>query len=806
MNEFSPYSCVQSQCDGFFFRDLNNKGVLVGDALMRWGEEPVTFQLPPTIQYQGNNPLAINEAGQLAGRFYIASPCAAPISPTLRAHGSGAEIGTIDVQPGSFCPWYAESSVPWITFTASVGANQGKVKYSLAANTGGSRTGTITVGGNTATITQADTACAYSTTSTAISVSQTGGSGSIPITTQTVCAWQAATLAPWVTISGSGPGSGNVSYTVAANSTYSARSAVLNVAGMIINVTQSGLPCVYTLGSLQPVPAAGSTQALSITTPGACSWQAVASASWVMFNAPRSGSGNGAVSFTVGVNPGVLSRSATITVGGQSVTIVQLPSNTCTFELNPSYMSFNGAGGSSAAALYTGDGCSWTAASDSPWITINSGGTGTTTGTINYSVAANGTGSPRSGSIRAGALVITIVQAVPFTPTALRFVPLTPCRLVETRPQYNFEGRTGAFGPPFLTAAETRTFVPQQSNVCSVPASARAYVANVTLIPRAGGVDFVTLWPSGDPRPGFWNVRSPDGQTVANSAIVRAGAGGAVSVYSSGSADLLVDISGYYTDSSSVNGLAFYPLTPCRVIDTRSLYRSSSPPFGPPSIAARETRKFRLPSSPYCQVPPAAAYSVTLTVAPPAALAYITAWPDGKTQPNVSSINSFAGRTLANNVIIPASADGTIDVFAFDGTDFLMDINGYFASDNGTTGQFYFPVTQCRVSDSTVSGGSYGDDAARTVNLPAAPGCPGIPAQARGFAINVTALPNSNPMPFLTAYPTGEARPNASILNASQGQVVTNSAFVPAGLNGAIDIYAYRNTDVVVEVSGYFGR
>lgn len=220
-----------------------------------------------------------------------------------------------------------------------------------------------------------------------------------------------------------------------------------------------------------------------------------------------------------------------------------------------------------------------------------------------------------------------------------------------------------------------------------------------------------------------------------------------------------------------------------------------------------EMRRFRFPSTSYCSVPVAAAYSVTVTAAPPAPLAYLTAWPDGSSQPNVSSINSFAGRTLANNVIIPASGDGSIDVFTYDPTDFLIDINGFYAPDDGTgRGLYYFPVTQCRAIDSTVSGGPFADDTARTINVPATTGCSGIPPSAQGYAINVTALPNGNPMPFITAYPTGQPRPNASILNAFQGQVVSNAAIIPAGTNGSIDIYAYRRTDVVLEVSGYFGR
>jgi hypothetical protein len=293
---------------------------------------------------------------------------------------------------------------------------------------------------------------------------------------------------------------------------------------------------------------------------------------------------------------------------------------------------------------------------------------------------------------------------------------------------------------------------------------------------------------------------------VANSAIVKAGTSGGISVYASDRTDMLIDISGYYTDSTAAAGLAYYPLTPCRVVETRAVYRSPAGPFGPPSMAAGQTRSFRFPLTPYCSVPNAAAYSVTITVVPPGALAYLTAWPNGTGQPNVSNINSFAGRVLANSVIVPASANGTIDVFTYDATDFIIDINGYYAPDDGVNGLFYFPVTQCRASDSTVSGGIYEDDTTRTISIPSATGCSGIPSNARGYSINVTALPNGNPMPFLTAYPTGQVRPNASILNAFQGQIVSNAAIVPAGANGLIDIYAFRRTDVVVEVGGYFGR
>lgn len=400
----------------------------------------------------------------------------------------------------------------------------------------------------------------------------------------------------------------------------------------------------------------------------------------------------------------------------------------------------------------------------------------------------------------------------PTTPGGLRFVSLPPCRIMETRPEYNFQGRTGAFGPPFMNAGETRTLTVPNSNVCSIPTTAKTYVLNVTLVPR-GGVDFVTVWPGGEARPNFWTVRSPDGLIVANAALVKPGPGGTIQVYASHNTDVIIDISGYFTDyTTQGTNLVYYPLTPCRVVETRQDYRPQPGPFGPPSMAAQTSRRFKFPDSPHCSVPAgAAASSFTLTAVPQGPLAFMTAWPSNQGQPNVSSINSPAGRILANSVIIPASPDGSIDVYAYDKTDFLVDINGYFAPDDGTNGQYYYPVTQCRVSDSTTGapapygGPIYDARSTRTIPIPTS-GCAGIPPTAKGYALNVTALPGGSPMPFLTVYPAGQAFPNASILSAFQGQVVTNSAIIPAGTNGAVNVYAFERTHVVVEVAGFFGR
>jgi hypothetical protein len=44
------------------------------------------------------------------------------------------------------------------------------------------------------------------------------------------------------------------------------------------------------------------------------------------------------------------------------------------------------------------------------------------------------------------------------------------------------------------------------------------------------------------------------------------------------------------------------------------------------------------------------------------------------------------------------------------------------------------------------------------------------------------------------------------MLNAFEGQTVTNASIIPAGAGGGVDVFAYRRSQVVVEMSGYFGR
>jgi hypothetical protein len=77
-----------------------------------------------------------------------------------------------------------------------------------------------------------------------------------------------------------------------------------------------------------------------------------------------------------------------------------------------------------------------------------------------------------------------------------------------------------------------------------------------------------------------------------------------------------------------------------------------------------------------------------------------------------------------------------------------------------------------------------------------------VPANAAAYSLNITVVPTQS-LPYLTVYPAGTAQPVVSTLNSFDGRVIANAAFVPAGINGAITIFAAGDTHVIVDINGY---
>lgn len=84
----------------------------------------------------------------------------------------------------------------------------------------------------------------------------------------------------------------------------------------------------------------------------------------------------------------------------------------CSFSTSPTNYSISGNGGSSTFGLTTGAGCQWSAVSQAPWISITSGASGTSSGNIAFSVAANPSTIPRTGTIQVGSESSTLMFTV----------------------------------------------------------------------------------------------------------------------------------------------------------------------------------------------------------------------------------------------------------------------------------------------------------------------------------------------------------------------------------------------------------
>jgi hypothetical protein len=123
--------------------------------------------------------------------------------------------------------------------------------------------------------------------------------------------------------------------------------------------------------------------------------------------------------------------------------------------------------------------------------------------------------------------------------TGYTYVPVTPCRAVDTR--YGYGGA--------LVGGVQRTF--QIKGVCGVPTSAVAVTMNMTVVgPTAGG--FVTVWPVGYGFPGVSNINFNAGEpAIANGVVVGLGTGSPdlYAIYGSGGGGtlhLILDVTGYY--------------------------------------------------------------------------------------------------------------------------------------------------------------------------------------------------------------------------------------------------------------------
>ncbi len=235
----------------------------------------------------------------------------------------------------------------------------------------------------------------------------------------------------YTTVANSVPNTGSYSWTVSSVLSPNCLVQVSEVGGDATDTSVgmfSIVGCSYSIAPASQVfDTGGGTGSVTVSALGGCSWTASSNAAWVAISSGANGNGNGTVNFTVSSNSSPSLRTGTLNVAGQTFTITQAGSSAgCGYTVTPLRQSFDSNGGSNTVNVAaTSSGCSWVAISNVPWITIDSGASGSGNGRVGFSVAANSDISGRVGTVSLAGQTLTVTQAGTVLGTEVTlFVPI----------------------------------------------------------------------------------------------------------------------------------------------------------------------------------------------------------------------------------------------------------------------------------------------------------------------------------------------------------------------------------------------
>lgn len=192
-----------------------------------------------------------------------------------------------------------------------------------------------------------------------------------------------------------------------------------------------------------------------------------------------------------------------------------------------------------------------------------------------------------------------------------------------------------------------------------------------------------------------------------------------------------------------------------------------------------------------------------LTVAEARSFGFVTAYASGTARPDASNVNFDKGQIVANSVTVPVGADGKVTLFnrSAGATHLLADISGYYREGEVTAAGAFRPIAPKRFLD-TRNTTAVAPDTARAFQVA---GANGLPATVSAVVLNLT-VAESKSFGFVTAYPSGVDRPDASNVNFDTGQIIPNSVTVPVGPDGKVMLFnrSKGSTHLIADVSGYY--
>jgi uncharacterized protein (DUF1501 family) len=366
------------------------------------------------------------------------------------------------------------------------------------------------------------------------------------------------------------------------------------------------------------------------------------------------------------------------------------------------------------------------------------------------------------------------------------FQPVRPVRILDSRSGIGL-GRVFRIGPG-------QTIDLPVAGQGPVPAAgAAAATMNVT-VTGCDSPSYLTVWPAGEPRPNTSILNFVAGQTVPNLVISKLGAAGQVSIFNAfGTVDVIVDLLGWFPADN-----AYVPLVPARVLDTRAGTGAPAGKVGAGGVVPLVVRgRGGVPDQLDVD-----AVVMNVTVTEPDSVSYLTVWPDGDARPNASNLNMVAGQTVPNLVVAKVGGNGIVNVFNANGTTHLVaDVLGWFPVGSG-----FHSLVPARILDTRTGVGAPAGKVRQTglVELVVS-GRGGVPSTATSVVMNVTAT-EADAVSYLTVWPAGQVRPDASSLNTVPGITVPNLVIAKVGIGGMVDLFnAFGSVHIIADVVGWFG-
>ena len=377
---------------------------------------------------------------------------------------------------------------------------------------------------------------------------------------------------------------------------------------------------------------------------------------------------------------------------------------------------------------------------------------------------------------------------------ASSFEPLAKgVRLADTREPFS------AF--PLSTRVNPTQIRVQIAGHSGVPANASAAVLTVTAV-NGGSPNFVTVFPTGITRPEASNLNLVEpGAVNANLATVKLGTNGSIEVFSLQAAALIVDVLGYYvpTDRAVRAGRFVGLSTARRAIDTR--LGSQFPGGYAPTFLEVDVTKY-VPAD-------ASSIVINLTATETTGPSFFTALPSSApgSRPTTSSLNvTRAGDTRAAGVIVPVPTVGgkrMIKVFSLRPAKIIVDITGYFTSDDSASSQvgLFVPANPVRLIDTRNPGtiGRLWPGWVVEAQLPAF-----AASNASAAIVNVTGVLTRGPG-FLTVSAARQPIPGTSNVNfTGPAQVVPNHVITAVTATHGLQIYSSHGAHVLADFAGYY--